>query len=185
MNDYGESGTSAEVVAKLNGSPASPTSINAVGGDSHVIVTWNPVDKATGYNIYWSHAAGISNGGSVKITNVSSPHIHSGLENGALYYYAVTAYNEYGESGISQEVSAIPRTDPGSTRMRIVWVQDMGDGRDVFAQGGNLRLMGLDTGDAQGERVISGAVGNYAKPLITPRGDRVVYTDRSRRRYMW
>ena len=59
--------------------------------------------------------------------------------------------------------------------MRIVWVQDMGDGRDVFAQGGNLRLMGLDTGDGQGERVILGTVGNYAKPLITPLGDRVVY----------
>ncbi len=42
--------------------------------------------------------------------------------------------------------------------------------------------MGLDTGDGQGERVILGTVGNYAKPLITPRGDRVVYTDRSRKK---
>ena len=67
-------------------------------------------------------------------------------------------------------------------RTRVVWVQDMGDGRDVFAHGGNLRLMGLDTGDGQGERVILGTVGNYAKPLITPRGDRVVFTDRSRKK---
>jgi hypothetical protein len=70
----------------------------------------------------------------------------------------------------------------GNARMRVVWVQDMGDGRDVFAQGGNLRLMGLDTGDGQGERVILGTVGNYAKPLITPRGDRVVYSDRIRKK---
>jgi hypothetical protein len=159
-----------------------PTSINAVGGDSQVVVTWNPVDKATSYNIYWSHAAGINIGSSVKINDVSSPYIHRGLENGALYYYVVTAYNEYGESGISREASAIPRTDPGNTRLRVTWVQDMGDGRDVFARGGNLRLMGLDTGDGQGERVILGTVGNYVKPLITPRGDRVVYSDRIRKK---
>ena len=31
-------------------------------------------------------------------------------------------------------------------RMRVVWVQDMGDGRDVDTISSNLRLMGLDTG---------------------------------------
>ena len=68
------------------------------------------------------------------------------------------------------------------SRLRVVWVQDMGDGRDVDTLGSNLRLMGLDTGDGKGERAILGAVGNYAKPLITPRGDRVVYTDRIRKK---
>ena len=77
-----------------------------------------------------------------------------------------------------KNTAASERSIAGNARMRVVWVQDMGDGRDVFAQGGNLRLMGLDTGDGQGERVILGTVGNYAKPLITPRGDRVVYSDR-------
>ena len=85
-------------------------------------------------------------------------------------------------ASVSKNTAASERSIAGNTRMRIVWVQDMGDGRDVFAQGGNLRLMGLDTGDGQGERVILGTVGNYAKPLITPRGDRVVYTDRSRKK---
>jgi hypothetical protein len=60
-------------------------------------------------------------------------------------------------------------------RLRVVWVQDMGDGGDVETSGNNLRLMGLDTGDGRGEREILGK-GNYTKPLITPRGDRVVYT---------
>ena len=68
------------------------------------------------------------------------------------------------------------------SRLRVVWVQDMGDGRDVDTLGSNLQLMGLDTGDGKGERAILGAVGNYAKPLITPRGDRVVYTDRIRKK---
>lgn len=67
-------------------------------------------------------------------------------------------------------------------RLRVVWVQDMGDGSDGDAKGGNLRLMGLDTGDGKGERAILETVGNYAKPLMTPRGDRVVYSDRVRKK---
>jgi hypothetical protein len=67
------------------------------------------------------------------------------------------------------------------SRLRVVWVQDMGDGRDVDTVGGNLRLMGLDTGDGKGERAILGTA-NYAKPLITPRGDRIVYSDRIRKK---
>jgi hypothetical protein len=41
--------------------------------------------------------------------------------------------------------------------------------------------MGLDTSDGKGERAILG-MGSYTKPLITPRGDRVVYTDRVRKK---
>jgi hypothetical protein len=67
-------------------------------------------------------------------------------------------------------------------RFRVVWVQDMGDGRDVDALGSTLRLMGLDTGDGKGERAILGTLGNYVKPLIAPRGDRVVYSDRIRKK---
>jgi len=67
------------------------------------------------------------------------------------------------------------------SRLRIAWVQDMGDGRDVDTAGSNLRLMGLDTADGKGERAILG-VGNYTKPLISPRGDRVVFTDRIKRK---
>jgi len=85
-------------------------------------------------------------------------------------------------ASVSKNTAASERSIAGNARMRIVWVQEIGDGRDVFAQGGNLRLMGLDTGDGQGERVILGTVGNYAKPLITPRGDRVVFTDRSHKK---
>lgn len=63
-------------------------------------------------------------------------------------------------------------------RTRVVWVQDAGDGKDPFAQGTSLRLMGLDSDDGLGERPVLGELGNYAKPMITPRGDRVVFTNR-------
>ncbi len=182
VNLYGESGHSIEAAITLNDAPPAPTGVAATSGEGQVRISWIPVEKATTYNIYWSNEPDVLIEGSTKIKGVTSPYSHNGLSNGFPYYYVVTAVNAYGESKLSQEVSAIPRTDLGNARYRVVWVQDMGDGRDVFAQGGNLRLMGLDTGDGQGERVILGTVGNYAKPLITPRGDRVVYTDRSKKK---
>lgn len=57
---------------------------------------------------------------------------------------------------------------------RVVWVQ--GDGSDPFAMGAQLTLMGFDTDDGRGERAIVAERGSYVKPLLTPRGDRVVYS---------
>jgi hypothetical protein len=68
------------------------------------------------------------------------------------------------------------------SRARVVWVQDRGDGTDVFARGAHLVLMGLDTDDDRGARAILGTPGRYAKPLLTRRGDRVVFSDRQARK---
>jgi fibronectin type 3 domain-containing protein len=179
---YGESGHSLEVAITLIDAPPAPAGVSVTSGKGQVIISWNPVEKATTYNIYWSNEPDIQISGSTRIKDATSPYVHGGLSNGSPYYYVVTAVNTYGESSLSQEVYAIPHTDLGSARTRVVWVQDMGEGRDVDTQGGNLRLMGLDTGDGRGERVILGTLKNYAKPLITPRGDRVVYSDRIRKK---
>lgn len=61
---------------------------------------------------------------------------------------------------------------------RAVWIRDLGDGTDILGFGDHVVVMGFDTGDDRGERAIVETRGTYAKPLITPRGDRVVYTDR-------
>lgn len=60
---------------------------------------------------------------------------------------------------------------------RVVWVQH-GDGTDPRAVGDQLVLMGLDTDDGQGERAILGERRNYVKPLLTPRGTRIVFSRR-------
>jgi len=57
---------------------------------------------------------------------------------------------------------------------RVVWVQ--GDGTDPFALSKNLVLMGLDTDDGRGERVIVKERGSYVKPMLTPSGDRIVFS---------
>jgi hypothetical protein len=59
---------------------------------------------------------------------------------------------------------------------RIVWVQ--GDGSDPFAAGDRLVLMGLDTEDRKGERVILGTRQSYVKPLVTPKGTRILFSTR-------
>src|SRR5262245_12772705 len=57
---------------------------------------------------------------------------------------------------------------------RVVWVQ--GDGTDPYAAGNAIVLMGLDTDDGKGERVILGEKGSYIKPLLIGGGRRILYT---------
>ena len=59
---------------------------------------------------------------------------------------------------------------------RAVWVQ--GDGSDPRASGVQLVLMGFDSHDGEGERVILGTPASYVQPLLTPRGDRIVFSSR-------
>jgi hypothetical protein len=61
-------------------------------------------------------------------------------------------------------------------RTRAVWVQ--GDGSDPRAAGDQLVLMGFDSHDGKGERVILDTRSSYVKPLITPSGNRVVFSSR-------
>lgn len=57
---------------------------------------------------------------------------------------------------------------------RVVWVQ--GDGTDPYAAGNNLVLMGLDSEDGKGERAILSERSSYVKPLLTPRGNRIIFS---------
>ena len=63
-------------------------------------------------------------------------------------------------------------------RTRAVWIRDLGDGTDILGLGDQVVVMGLDSADGRGERPIVEPPGSYAKPQLTPRGDRVVYNDR-------
>jgi hypothetical protein len=62
-------------------------------------------------------------------------------------------------------------------RTRVVWVQDVADGTDIGSKGEQLVLMGYDSQDGLGERPLDPTPGNYARPLITPLGNRVVVSD--------
>jgi hypothetical protein len=79
--------------------------------------------------------------------------------------------------------AAQSRSEPGAevraltgAPTRVVWVQS--DGNDPRAAGVQLILMGLDTHDGKGERAILSERRSYVKPLLTPRGNRIVFSSR-------
>jgi hypothetical protein len=60
---------------------------------------------------------------------------------------------------------------------RVVWGQH--DGTDPRLRGDQVQLMGFDSDDGKGERAILEKRSSYVKPMITPRGDRIVYSRRA------
>jgi len=75
------------------------------------------------------------------------------------------------QSRVAQEVRQLT-----GARTRVVWCRQI-EGEGYDALGSRLMLMGLDTDDRAGERQLVRRVGSYWKPMISPRGDRVVFTD--------
>jgi hypothetical protein len=63
---------------------------------------------------------------------------------------------------------------------RVVWLTDA-ENRDSFAERNRLQLMGFDSRDGKGERVIWGDRANYYRPLITPDGNQIVFSNRQTR----
>ena len=91
--------------------PPAPTGLTATPKDGYVLLDANPPASGvtvTGYNIYWSTAAGVNKTTVNKIAVGSTPQAHTGLANGTKYYYVATAINANGESAESTEVSATP-----------------------------------------------------------------------------
>ena len=87
--------------------PNSPTNFNSVPGDGQVILSWDEVEGASGYKLYYGVSSGVY-GGSEDVGDDTSI-ILSGLTNGSTYYFVVTAYDEYGnESNYSLERMSMP-----------------------------------------------------------------------------
>lgn len=112
--------------------PVAPTGIAASPSDGQITVSWIPIIDADSYNIYWSNSVGLTTLSGYKISGVTSPYTHSGLINGAPYYYLVTAVNAMGESSPSGISGATPNTvapgaptnvsaSPGDSQVSISW----------------------------------------------------------------
>ncbi|MFC2171158.1 hypothetical protein ACFLU6_00840, partial [Acidobacteriota bacterium] len=64
---------------------------------------------------------------------------------------------------------------------RFVWAQDAGEKSDPMGERSEMRLIGFDTDDSLGERPVLSEISNYTKPMLTPKGDRIVFSNRSER----
>ncbi len=65
---------------------------------------------------------------------------------------------------------------------RVVWVQDQDKGSDTLGRSENLMLYGYDSEDGKGERALLANKGNFFKPLFTPDGRQVVFSNRKQRK---
>ncbi|MDH5802082.1 MAG: putative Ig domain-containing protein [Gammaproteobacteria bacterium] len=111
QNAGGESSLSEFTVAMPQSDPPSqPANLTAVAGDGQVQVQWPNVATANSYTLYWA----MEPGNAQPLTNwsrrvgVQSGTIIDGLNNGAIYHFAVQAHNQGGPSAPSNSVAAIP-----------------------------------------------------------------------------
>lgn len=97
--------------------PTAPAGFSAAAGNTQVTLTWSDVTGATGYNLYWGKATGVTPQTGTQIAGVTSPYAHTALTNGTTYYYLATATNAGGESPASAESSATPQIPaPGAPK---------------------------------------------------------------------
>ena len=110
---------------------AAPTNLTAtLISSGQVKLSWAASAHATGYNVKWSTANG---GPYTSVRNVSGlAYTNSGLTNGTLYYFVVSATDAFGESANSAQVSARPVSlaSPqlnfgiNGSQLQISWPQD-------------------------------------------------------------
>ncbi|HUC52836.1 MAG TPA: glycoside hydrolase family 44 protein [Candidatus Cybelea sp.] len=89
--------------------PPAPTGLTATAANAQVNLTWNASSGATGYYVKGSTTPGAE----AQIAAVSTTsYTDNSVANGTKYYYVVSAYNSYGQSANSAEVSATPVAPP-------------------------------------------------------------------------
>ncbi len=87
--------------------PLPPANLTATAGNSQVALAWNASSGAASYSVKRSTTAG--SGYSEIASGVAAmSYTDTGVTNGATYYYVVTAVNDAGESGASNEAVATP-----------------------------------------------------------------------------
>ena len=97
----------AFTVPAPSSAPAAPTGLTATAGNGEVSLTWTAATGAAGYDIF----RGTSSGTEIQVaTGVAGTSFADfGVSNGITYYYKVTAGNTGGQSGKSNEASAMPQ----------------------------------------------------------------------------
>ncbi|MEE9223183.1 MAG: NosD domain-containing protein [Thermoplasmata archaeon] len=105
------------LVALVPSPPLSPLNLSAFARDKQIALTWNSPSfngslPITNYRIY----RGIAPGSETYYAQIGNflNYLDSGLTNGQLYCYKVSAVNGVGEGPLSNEACATPTTTPGA-----------------------------------------------------------------------
>ena len=96
-----------EYVPEMAGVPAFPTGVQANPRELAVIVSWDPVDGATGYEVWRRTGAETE---ATRVATTDTPGFtDTDLTDGEFYLYQITAVNQAGASLRSVPVGASPR----------------------------------------------------------------------------
>jgi murein DD-endopeptidase MepM/ murein hydrolase activator NlpD len=114
-NSVGEGANSAQVSAKPQAAaatvPAAPVALIAVAGDGRATLSWEPSANAASYTVSRS----TTNGGpytTIATAVTSASHLDSGLTNGTVYFYVVSAVNAVGTSPNATQARVTPVSAP-------------------------------------------------------------------------
>jgi len=113
VNSVGEGSLSTVATATPSATPtvpAAPTISSATPGDGSVTVSWNTVNSATSYNLYYLEGSTVDKSNGTKIAGITSlSRTVTSLSNGTPYAFALCAVNIVGESDISIAKTATPK----------------------------------------------------------------------------
>jgi hypothetical protein len=119
-------------VVGVNGAPPlAPTGLTAIPGDARVSLSWNSSTGAAGYNVKRSASSnGVYTLIAANLTTLNFT--NTGLSNGMMYYFVVSATNAAGESAGTAPISAQPVSlsppqlafSAGAGRLQLAWPQD-------------------------------------------------------------
>ena len=106
--------------------PSAPANVQAMAGDQEVVISWDEVPGATGYNLYHASESILDTGnyasyanGTLEL-NVASPYTVSGLINGTEYFFRVATVANSDQILVSAEVTATPQVPvPGITMLAL------------------------------------------------------------------
>ena len=87
--------------------PAAPVLAVADPIDTKTYLSWNSVTGADGYRVKYGTTSGTYT--DIEMVASGTEHIVTGLTNSTQYFFVVTAYNDYGESVESNELSTTPQ----------------------------------------------------------------------------
>jgi Glycoside hydrolase family 44/Fibronectin type III domain len=89
--------------------PSVPTGLTATASNAQVTLNWTGSSGAAGYYVKRSITSGVETQIAAQSTTT---YTDTALTNGTTYYYVVSAYNSYGQSANSAEVSATTTVPP-------------------------------------------------------------------------
>ena len=114
--------------APLSGdAPLAPTGLTATSGNAQIALSWTASLTASSYNVMRS----TTNGGPYTTvgTSTTTSYTNTGLTNGTIYYYVVSAVNTAGAGAVSNQAFA----EPGATPPNVTIIVNPSANPDDFA----------------------------------------------------